>query len=297
MDLVALRSFVAVVEERNFSRAAERLHLAQPAVSQQVRRLERDLGAALLQRSTRRVELTPAGERLLPRARSILADVGRAAAEVGLVEAGLAGRVAVGFVGTATYDLLPRVARTVRTQLPEVELELHGERLSPALVKELIARRLDVAVMRDPDPDPSLTVRPLRSERLVAALPADHVLASGNSVKLAALRDSPFVTHPSDHRSVMYDAVMQACRGVGFLPDEVVEVRETATLVAFVAAGMGVALVPEPVRSLAVEGVVFRDLADVDHRTELVLATRVDETTAAVARVVEAVFEATAGRQ
>ena len=141
MDLVALRSFVTVVEEASFSRAAERLHVAQPAVSQQVRRLERQLGAALLRRSTRRVDLTPAGERLLPRARSILADVERAAAEVGLVEGGLAGRVAVGFVGTATYDLLPRVARTVRAQLPEVELELHGERLSPALVEDLVSRR------------------------------------------------------------------------------------------------------------------------------------------------------------
>lgn len=296
MDLVALRSFVAVVEERSFSRAADRLHLAQPAVSQQVRRLERQLGAALLVRSTRRVEPTTAGERLLPRARSILAEVDRASAEVGLAEAGLAGRVAVGFVGTATYDLLPRVARTVRSQLPDVELELHGERLSPALVEDLVARRLDAAVMRDPDPDPSLVVRPLRSERLVAALPADLPAAGSDPVELAALRGSAFVTHPSGHRSVMYDAVMQACRGVGFLPTEVVEVRETATLVAFVAAGMGVALVPAPVRSLAVEGVVYRDLADVDHRTELVLATRADEASAAVARVAEMVLDAALSR-
>lgn len=294
MDRVALRSFLAVAEERSFSRAAERLHLAQPAVSQQVRRLERQLGATLLRRSTRRVELTAAGERLVPRARSVLADVERAAAEVGLAEAGLAGRVAVGFVGTATYDLLPRVARTVRARLPDVELELYGERLSPALVEDLLARRLDVAVLRDPDPDPALVVRPLRSERLVAALPADHPLSGDDPVELAALRGSAFVTHPSGHRSVMHDAVLQACRSVGFQPAEVVEVRETATLVAFVAAGLGVALVPAPVRSLALEGVVYRDLADVDHRTELVLATRADEDGPAVARVVGAVLETTA---
>jgi DNA-binding transcriptional LysR family regulator len=296
MDLITLRSFVAVVEERSFSRAAERLQIAQPAVSQQIRRLERQLGAALLLRSTRRVEPTAAGERLLPRARSILADVDRAAAEVGLAQAGLAGRVAVGFVGTATYDLLPRVARTVRSQLPDVELELHGERLSPSLVDDLVARRLDVAVMRDPDPDPSLVVRPLRSERLVVALAADHPAAAGNPVELAALRNSAFVTHPSGHRSVMYDAVMQACRSVGFLPGEVVEVRETATLVAFVAAGLGVALVPSPVRSLAVEGVVYRDLVDVGQRTELVLATRADDTSAAVARVAQTVLDAALSR-
>lgn len=292
MDLQALRSFVAVADAMSFSRAAEGLHLAQPAVSQQIKRLERELGTALLQRSTRRVDLTPAGESLLPRARAILAEVARAEAEVRLLEQGLAGRVAVGFVGTATYDLLPRLARSVRAQLPAVALEVFGEQLSPALVDGLLSRRLDVAVMRDPAPDPLLVVRPLRSERLVAALPAEHALAGEEQVNLAALRDAVFVTHPSGHRSVMHDAVMQACRGVGFVPREVVEVRETATLVAFVAAGMGVALVPEPVRSLAVEGVVYRRLADVDQQTELVLAIRAQEPSIAVRNVV-AVMEAT----
>lgn len=292
MDLQALRSFVAVADAMSFSRAAEGLHLAQPAVSQQIKRLERELGTALLQRSTRRVDLTPAGESLLPRARAILAEVARAEAEVRLLEQGLAGRVAVGFVGTATYDLLPRLARSVRAQLPAVALEVFAEQLSPALVDGLLSRRLDVAVMRDPAPDPLLVVRPLRSERLVAALPAEHALAGEEQVNLAALRDAVFVTHPSGHRSVMHDAVMQACRGVGFVPREVVEVRETATLVAFVAAGMGVALVPEPVRSLAVEGVVYRRLADVDQQTELVLAIRAQEPSIAVRNVV-AVMEAT----
>jgi DNA-binding transcriptional LysR family regulator len=295
MDLAALRTFLTVAELASFSRAAEVLHLAQPAVSQQIKRLERDLGAPVLRRSTRRVQLTDVGETLVPRARTILAEVERAQAEVRLREAGLAGRVAVGFVGTATYELLPRVARSVRWRLPDVELELYGEQLSPALVEGLLSRRLDIAVLRDPAPDPSLDVRLLRSERLVAVLPADHPAAADDTVALATLRGSAFVTHPSGHRSVMYDAVMQACRRAGFVPAEVVEVRETATLVAFVAAGMGVALVPEPVRSLAVEGVAFRSLADVEHRTELVLATRSDDDApAAVGRVVGAIEGAAA---
>ena len=296
MDLPALRSFIAVAEHGSFSRAAESLHLAQPAVSQQVKRLERDLGAELLTRSTRRVQLTPAGEGLLPRARSILADVNRAEDEIRLLEAGRAGRVVIGFVGTATYDLLPRVSRSVRERLPDVTLELHGEQLSPALVDDLLARRLDIAVLRDPGPNPAIAVRPLRSERLVAAVPADHPLAAGETVALAALRASTFVTHPSGHRSVMYDAVMQACRSVGFLPSTVVEVRETATLVAFVAAGIGVALVPEPVRSLALEGVAFRPLSDVDQVTELALATRAHDLPATVAHVVDVITAVTAAK-
>jgi DNA-binding transcriptional LysR family regulator len=235
------------------------------------------------------VHLTAAGERLVPRARSVLAELALAENEIRLVSAGLIGRVSIGFVGTATYELLPRVARSVREQLPGVALELFGERLSPALVDDLVARRLDIAMVRDPVPDAAVTLRPVRSERFVAALPADHALARETSVALADLRDSTFVTHPSGHRSVMYDAVMQACRSVGYLPSQIVEVRETATLVAFVAAGIGVALVPEPVRALALEGVVFRPLADVDQYTELVLATRTDDHSAAVANVVSVI--------
>ena len=215
--------------------------------------------------------------------------------EIRLLQAGLVGSVAIGFVGTATYDLLPRVARSVREHLPGVALELFGERLSPTLIDDLHARRLDIAVLRDPAPDSELTIRPLRSERLVAALPADHPLAAGDTVSLAALSDSTFVTHPSGQRSAMYDTVMQACRSVGFLPAQIVEVRETATLVTFVAAGIGVALVPEPVRSLALEGVVFRPLTDVDQTTDLALATRAGELSATVARVVD-VIEAVTSR-
>lgn len=285
MNLQDLRTFVAVAELGGFGRAAQALHLAQPAVSQHVKRLERQLGATVLRRSTRRVELTAAGEQLLRRARSILAEVARAEDEVRLIESGRAGRVALGFVGTATYDLMPRVARRVRQHLPDVDLDLHGERLSPALVTALLAGDVDVVAIRDPDPDAALSVRHLRSERLVAVLPADHPRAGEDAVALAELRGEPFVTHPSGHRSVMFAAVMDACGRAGFLPDEVVEVRETAALVAFVAAGTGVALVPEPVRSLALEGVVFRPLSDVDQRTDLVLATRADETSATVLRV------------
>ena len=288
MDLTAVRSFVTVAEQSSFSRAADLLMIAQPAVSQQIKRLERELGAQLLRRSTRRVELTQAGQAFMPRARAILAEVDRAEQEMRLLAAGLAGRVAVGFVGTATYDLLPRLSRAVRAHSPAVRLELFGEQLSPGLEVDLLERRVDVAVLRDPTRDPSLRIHWLRSERLVAALPADHALADREDVAVRDLAAEVFVTHPSGHRSVMYDAVMAVCRSVGFQPVEVVEVRETATLVAFVAAGIGVALVPEPVRSLAVEGVVYRPLSDVRFETELVLAVRAGEVSPAVAGVVDA---------
>lgn len=289
MNFVALTTFLTVAELASFSRAAERLHIAQPAVSQQIKRLERELGTPLLLRSTRRVQLTAAGEMLLPRAREILAEADRAQAEIRLLSQGLAGRVAVGFVGTATYDLLPRIARSVRAHLPDIELQLYGEQLAPALLAGLASRTIDLAVTRDPAPAAEVRLQPLRSERFVVALPADHPLASGDGVELADLRDATFVTHPSGHRSVTYNAVMRACEQAGFQPSEVIEVRETATLVTFVAAGIGVALVPAPVRSLALAGVEFRELVDVHPTSELALARRQEEPSPALTRVVDLV--------
>ena len=296
MDFAALRTFLVVAELASFSRAAEQLHVAQPAVSQQIKRLERELGTPLLHRSTRRVQLTEAGAMFQPRAREILAEVQRAEAEVRLLGEGLAGQVAIGFVGTATYDLLPRIARSVRENLPGIELQLYGEQLTPALLEGLHSRRIDIAVTRDPVPEAQLSIHPLRAEKFVVALPVDHPLAGEPAVRLAALRDATFVTHPSGHGSVTYNAVIRACEQAGFYPTEVVEVRETATLVTFVAAGIGVAVVPRPVRSLALAGVVYRELADVTTTTELAVAMRASEVSPAVARVVSLVT-ATVGNE
>jgi len=297
MDLAALRTFVTVAEFGSFSRAAEALHVAQPAVSAQIKRLERDLRVQLFDRSTRRVQLTAAGQALLPRAQLILGEAERAQTEARLMSAGLTGRVALGFVGTATYSLLPQVVRAVRAQLPSVELEVFGEQLTPSLAADLAEHRLDIAVMRDPLPDPGLDLRPLRSERFVAALPADHRLAGEDSIDLAALAEDTFITHPSGRRSVTYDAVVQACAQAGFAPREVLEIRETATLVAFVAAGLGVALVPEPVRALALEGVVFRELSDVQATTALVVASQAGTHSPTAARVVELIVATAASPQ
>ena len=295
MDLEGLRAFLKVAEHGSFSRAADSLHLAQPAVSQQIKRLERDLGCQVFERSTRRVGLTAAGEALLPRARAILAELARATDDVRLVGSGQAGRVSVGFVGTATYSLLPRVVRSVRQRLPAVELEVFGEELTPDLVVALTEHRLDAAVVRDPAPHPDLVIRSLRAEPLIAALPADHPAAGGTTVELAALREAVFVTHPAG-RSVTFEAVMRACRDAGFVPSEIVEVRETATLVAFVAAGIGVALVPEPVQSLALEGVAYLPLADVAQRTDLAVAHGSREQPPAVMRVIELIEAEAASR-
>jgi DNA-binding transcriptional LysR family regulator len=289
MELRHLRSFAVLAEERHFGRAAARLHIAQPALSQQVKQLERELGVPLFTRTTRRVELTEAGARFADHARTVLGDVDRAADDMALLASGRAGRVSIGFIGTATYDVLPRVAREVRRELPDVDLVLRGELLSPQLVTGLADRTFDVALLR-PDPlgHSDLSIRPLRSERLVAVLPASHPLARRRRIPVSALAGEAFVMHPSGHRSSMHEQVLAACAAAGFTPAPVVEVGETATLVVFVAAGLGVALVPEPVRSLGLDGVAYVALTDAP-TVDLALGTRAGDDAPAVRRVAELV--------
>ncbi|MDY6808481.1 MAG: LysR family transcriptional regulator, partial [Actinomycetota bacterium] len=150
MELRHLRYFRAVAEELHFGRAAERLHIAQPPLSQQIRQLEAELGVTLLVRSTRRVELTPAGQAYLERVESILDAVDVAGVQAQRVAEGRAGTLAVGCVGSATYSLLPRFVRALGEQLPDLEVSVHGEMLAPAQLSALATGEIDLALLRPP---------------------------------------------------------------------------------------------------------------------------------------------------
>ena len=289
MELRHLRYFVAVAEERHFGRAAVRLHMAQPPLSQQIKVLEADLGVQLLIRSTRRVELTPAGERFLERSRALLDAVESAAGEARRVQEGELGHLTIGFTGSATYELLPRLARALRSELPGLTLELRGEMLTPTQVQALHARAIDLAFLRPPVRDPDIEVLVLRKETLVAVLPESHPFAGRSSVVLADLCDDPFVTYPSHQASVTHDAVLDACARVGFVPREIQEVAETSTLVSFVAAGLGVALVPASVQHLQITGAVYRPISDIEHEVALAVARRVGDTSPHLDRVLSRV--------
>lgn len=274
MDLRHLRYFVAVAEERHFGRAAARLHMAQPPLSQQIRQLEAELGVTLLHRTTRRVELTDAGEAYLARARDVLAAVDEAALEARRVHEGLVGRLAIGCVGSATYTLLPSLARRLREQLPGIDVSFRGEMLGPDLVAGLLAGSLDLALLRPPVDEPELRLHALRRERLVVALPEGHALTRRARLRVADLRGEDFVVHPARGRSVMHGLVVDLCREAGFAPRVRHEVAETSTLVTFVAAGLGVAVVPEPVAALGVPGATYRPLVPARVRVDLAAATR-----------------------
>ncbi len=284
MELRRIQYFVAVAEEAHFGRAAERLRMAQPPLSQQIKALEAEMGVTLFRRTTRKVELTAAGARFLQRAREILAAVDHAVAEAGQVAEGMLGRIAIGFTGSATYDLLPSLIRVLRADLPGIELDIHGEMLTPDQVAALVEGTLDLGLLRPPVRNAAVDVRVLRREPLIAVLPERHALAGRSQVKLADLSDDPFITYPSRHRSVVYEAVIDACERAGFVPGNVHEVAETSTLVSFVAAGLGVALVPASVQHLRITGAIYLPLAGTTQEVELALATRADEPSPLVAR-------------
>ncbi|TCC48828.1 LysR family transcriptional regulator [Kribbella capetownensis] len=286
MELRHLRYFVAVAEERHFGRAAARLHMAQPPLSQQIRQLEDELGLRLLQRTTRRVELTAAGETYLVRAQEILTAVAAATDEAQRVAAGSQGRLVIGCVGSATYSLLPPLVRQLREDLPGVEVAVQGEMLAPAQVAALQAGQIDLGLLRRPVDEAGLLVQTVRSERLIVAVPEGHRLAARKRLRLQDLAAEDFVMHAGSGRSVMHGTVLELCRVAGFEPRIRHEVAETSTLVTFVAAGLGVAVVPASVAELQVPGAAYRPLTG-KLTVELAVATRADDDAPPLQRALE----------
>jgi len=260
MELRHLRYFRAVAEELHFGRAADRLHIAQPPLSQQIRQLERELGVDLLVRSTRRVDLTPAGEAYLLRAVAILDAVDDAGRQAQRVADGSEGRLSIGCVGSATYSLLPRLVRALREALPGVDVSVRGEMLAPAQITALLAGEIDLALLRPTVEQPGVRTETLRRDRLIVALPDSHRLADRDAVEVGELRDEEFVAHAGRGRSVMHSLLNAVCADAGFVPRVRHDVQETSTLVTLVAAGLGVAIVPEPTAALDIAGVCYRPL-------------------------------------
>ncbi|NNG37721.1 LysR family transcriptional regulator [Flexivirga sp. ID2601S] len=294
MELRHLRYFVVVAEEQHFTRAAQRLHMAQPPLSQAIRQLEAELGVELLHRSTRHVGLTDAGRAYLAQAREILASVDTAADRARRVAAGLVGHLTISCVGSATYSLLPELSRRLDDALPGVDFSFRGELLAPDQARALGEGAIDIALTRPPITDLGVTTHLLRRDRLVVALPELHPLAARTQVTSRALRGVDLIVHSAGRRSVMYDVVLQVLRDAGVEPRIRHEVGETSTLITLVAGGLGAAIVPESVRALQLAGVVYRPLVRPAAHLDLVLAHRTDRHDAHLSRAVQVIRDATA---
>ena len=271
MELRQLNYFIAVAEERHFGRAAKRLHMAQPPLSQQIRQLEEQLGVKLLDRTTRRVDLTAAGQELLDRGRKIVNEVETLKADVYQVGNGATGVLRVGFSGSATYGVMPKIVRHVKQALPGLSMTLQGEMLTPAMEAGLRDHTLDAAMLRPPVASAEIEYRVVAREKLVVALPSHSPLATGRPVAINELQEQPFITYPPE--SVMYRMVSELCRHGGFQPRIGQVAKETSTMLSFVAAGGGVAVVPRAVCSFHLEGVVYAPLED-SPDSELAVAWR-----------------------
>ncbi len=275
-----LQYFVAVADELSFTRAAARLHMAQPPLSQQIGLLEAELGAPLFDRSRRAIRLTPAGVALLPEARRLLADLDRTMRSVRRVAEGAVGRLALGFVPSAANGCLPDVLRAHRAAYPGVELLLREMGPDP-LLRGLRDRSLDVALLYLPVPDPDVATVPVATEELLLALPAGHPAAASDAVALADVAAEPFVLPEQHDVPGLHAEVTAAFADAGVAPriaQQGVWLMQTA--LGLVAAGIGLALVPASVATLHRDGVVLRPLRGATRAVTLAAVHRQDETSA-----------------
>ena len=273
-DLRLLRYFIAVAEELHFGRAAQRLHIAQPSLSRSIADLESMLGLRLFARTKRSVRLTDAGRTLLQQGSRALAEVERAFEEVRRVGCGEVGELRLGFLPSATAQLVPAIVRAHRAAFPAVRLHL-VELLDQPQLEALADRRLDLAIPRTERDDPALVFEPLIREPLSAAVAHDHRLARRDSTSYADLEGEPFILWPRAMAPESFDGVVQGCRAAGFSPQVVQEVSSAYTILGLVAAGVGVSVLASSYAARSGGDVVFVPITDSE--TTLYLAWRGDD--------------------
>lgn len=276
VELRHLRYFVAVAEELHFGRAAARLHMAQPPLSQAIRRLEDAVGCPLLARTSRSVRLTPAGAAFLERARRTLRNVEDDIQEARGIGAGETGRLNVGFVGSGMLTTLPAILSRYVAAYPGVQLQLH-ESYTARVVDGLLAGDVDTGIVRDAEPVDGLVATPMLSEPFVAVLPVDHPSAAEASMSVAELADTPFVSPPRSAGPRAFEKPLLLCEEHGFRPRIAHEASHWLTILRLVGAGLGVSLAPACVRHIQTPEVVCVPLQETSVVSDLELLHRTGE--------------------
>lgn len=287
LRLQQLHAFAVLAEELHFGRAAERLGIAQPPLSQQIRRLEAKVGHPLFTRGPGPVALTPAGRELLPAARRALQEIAVGLDTARRVGSGAAGRLRIGFSASLALTVLPGVLRAYRDRFPQVELEIREMTTAPQLTA-LRERVIDVGLLREPPDEPGLATEPILSEEFIAVLPAAHPLAAQRVVPIEALADEPFVLLPRSAGPAFHDRIVGLCRSAGFEPRLGQQAIEWQTVCALVEAGLGVSLAPASVRRIRLDGVAYRRVKPNTARTTVAVAWRHDDQNPLVTRFVQA---------
>ncbi|MFZ4831818.1 LysR family transcriptional regulator [Rouxiella sp. Mn2063] len=291
MELRQLRYFLAVAEHLHFSLAAEKIGIAQPPLSQQILKLEREVGTALFIRHARRVELTDAGKILQENARTIIAETERALVQVKLAARGETGKLSIGFAGsTVFHSLVAKMMREFRQRYAGVEIKPE-ESSSTALVQKVMEGQLDCAFVRLPLNCHDLQTAVLVEEDMLAVLPADHPLGETAEVNLSQLALEPLVLFPRPIGPSIYDRILNACAESGFSPHIALESPQLSSAINMVAAGFGITLIPRSICQIQSQGVTYHRVVNQMLNTTIALVYRPREKSLAVLNFVKALHQ------
>ncbi|WP_326659051.1 LysR family transcriptional regulator [Streptomyces canus] len=285
LPLPQLHAFVVLAEELHFGHAATRLGIAQPPLSQQIRRLEDKVGYALFSREPGRIALTPAGRELLPAARHALTDLADGLTAARQVGSGRAGRLRIGFAASVALTVLPGLLRTFRGRFPAVDLDIREMTTTPQLAA-LREGSIDIGLLREPPAhDAELGFETVLDEPFVAVLSASHPLATQRAVRVEQLANCPFVLLPRTVGPSLYDQITNLCIAAGFTPQVTQDAVEWQTVCALVETGLGVSLAPESIRRIRLKGVAFRRIEPNAARTRVAVAWRKSDSNPLVPRL------------
>lgn len=292
MEFRQLHYFIAVSEELHFGRAAESLHISQPALSKQIQALEDSLEIQLFERTKHWVKLTPAGQKFLETARRVLHEVEEGIQITRQIADGRAGTVRVGLTEATLFCLAPSILRTCREHYPQINLLLSSGG-TEAHVEALRTHQIDIGFVYLPIREPVLVVKPLYEESYVAAVPVSHPLAKKQPIPLHALANEPLIFYPRSLAPVLYANFIKSCEQAGFVPNIVQEAELAQTRLGLAAAGVGITFVLADVKNLSAKGVVYQPLAGNSLTLKLALAWRRAESSPVVREFIK-IFETTA---
>jgi len=272
MTLAQLRCFIAVVDEMNFRRAAQRLNMTQPPLTRQIQALEHQVGAQLFERSARAIRLTPAGQNFARSARRILAQSNEAIRDARRIASGDSGSLTIAFTAASSYVFLPRFVSLLRAQMPEVTLTLR-EMTSAQQVIALREEQIDMGVSRPLGIQPGVKSLPVFREPLCAVLPVGHPLADNAAIKPEALGGQTLITYPPVEGIYLHDLITGVLHVRNVNVADIQHVTQTHSILALVGAGLGVGLVPQSAESVLPSGVLLKPLLELDNVfAELILA-------------------------
>ena len=286
MELRHLRYFMAVAEELHFGKAATKLHIAQPPLSQQIQQLETELGFKLFYRTKRRVSLTEAGQAFLRETQQVFRQLEEAIARSQKISRGERGTLSIAFVSSAAYNVIPPILRNFRTLVPEVKLQLK-ELTTKEQLQWLAEERLDLGFVRPPIAKPEFNSQIILWESLVVALPANHPLAEREHISCQSLTEESFIFFPRNLAPELYDRVINLCQQANFCPQVVQEAMQMQTIVSLVSAEIGISIVPESIQNLQRTGVIYKPLMEATPQPAIALVWRKGDRSATVARFID----------